>query len=111
MVQRGLRELASIEALIETSPEAGLRRLSILLRRVCLSRHPREHVAGLTGEAWLALLDQSFKTPRFATGPGRYLVEAPYRPNAHIRAEDIRPLLALCRLWLKSRHHPRKMPR
>jgi len=98
LVRLALRELAAIEADAELNPRQQLQRLSILLRRVCLSVYPREEVAGLTGEAWLLWLDRPFKTPRFAE-IGKPLIDAPYRPLAEA---DAAPLLGLCRDWLKT---------
>lgn len=60
---------------------AVIRGLSRLLRRYTLARYPRAEVAALTGEAWLAFLDEHGGDGRFRDGPGRQLVEAPYRPS------------------------------
>jgi hypothetical protein len=78
------------------------RELSVLLRRVCLSRLPREQVAGMTGEAWLALLDRQLPEKQaggFSQGPGRALVEAPYNPRARVEGEQ---LLTLCAVWIQQ---------
>ena len=56
--------------------------LSLLLRRLALSAYPREQVAGLHGEAWLNFLDRSGATDQFSRGPGRLLLDAPYREAA-----------------------------
>lgn len=82
-------------------PRRLARDLSVLLRRICLSRLPREQVAGVTGEAWLALLDSQLpptRTGEFSQGPGRALVNAPYDPRAQVDAEG---LLALCAVWIE----------
>ena len=42
-----------------------LSELSVLLRRAILSQHPLKS-AGLTGKAWLELLDQPLKEPEFS---------------------------------------------
>jgi hypothetical protein len=98
-VKLALRELDRLAQDPELDPAEKLRRLSILLRRTALTLHPREQVAGLTGQAWLAWLDQALGEPRFSQGPGRALAEAPYR---RAPAEDWEPLLGLCRDWLKA---------
>ena len=54
-------------------------RLSALLRRTMLAYAPRQDVAGLTGEDWLCWLDQDLDKPVFQSGPGRSLIELPYR--------------------------------
>ncbi len=73
--------------------------LSRLLRRVALSRFPRRRVAGLTGQDWLAFLDEQGGNGRFRDGPGRLLVEAPYRPRDELPVEE---LVELARDWIKS---------
>lgn len=55
--------------------------LSGLLRRTMLAYAPRQDVAGLTGDAWLAWLDRDFDEPRFQTDIGRKLLELPYRKH------------------------------
>lgn len=53
--------------------------LSALLRRAMLAYAPRQEVAGLTGNAWLAWLDRGLEGHPFSAGPGRLLAELPYR--------------------------------
>jgi type II secretory pathway pseudopilin PulG len=52
---------------------------SEILRRTMLAYAPRSDVAGLTGEAWLDWLDRDLPEPRFSKGPGRSLLDLPYR--------------------------------
>lgn len=82
--------------------DAGLlvRDLSVLLRRLCVSIFPRTDSASLTGERWLEYLDRPLPASRFTAGPGRILLDAPYRPR--VAEGDIEPLLELCDDWLKS---------
>jgi len=56
--------------------------VSELLRRTMLAYAPRKNVAGLTGEEWLAWLDRDLAHPQFVAGPGRELIELPYRNPA-----------------------------
>lgn len=73
--------------------------LSALLRRVAISLHARQEVAGLTGAAWLAFLDSSLPDTPFSTGVGRYLIDAPYRPQ-ELSNEKLSKLISLCDYWL-----------
>jgi hypothetical protein len=75
--------------------------LSVLIRRVAISVAPRKEVAGLTGRAWLAFLDNGLKDEPFSVGVGRLLVDAPYRKTPPTDPE-ISQLLGLCRDWLKT---------
>ena len=71
--------------------------VSMLLRRLALQRYPRDQVAALTGDAWLAFLDRHGGDGRFRQGPGAVLAEAPYAPE---RPVDRPALLELARQWI-----------
>ena len=72
--------------------------ISELLRRTMLAYAPRQDVAGLTGEEWLAWLDQGLAQPVFVNGPGRQLLHLPYRdPDLELPIADIDRLLAAVR--------------
>jgi hypothetical protein len=73
--------------------------ISALLRRVTLKIYSTEH-AGLTGEAWLQILDKPLKDPEFSQGIGRILLHAPYQP--YIDRNETSELLRLCRKWVNS---------
>lgn len=73
--------------------------LSILLRRVSLSCYPRRQVAGLTGRAWLSLLDRCLPGEEFQRGAGRVLIDAPYSLDSRV---DGPALLQLCERWLRQ---------
>lgn len=74
------RDLARIErSAAETEPSEAWASLALLLRRFAIQRGGRSDVAGLSGEAWLARLDQLFGDDLFTKGPGRGLVTFPYR--------------------------------
>lgn len=72
--------------------------LSTLLRRVTLACEPRNQVAGLVGEEWLAYLDARGATTRFSAGPGRALITLPYGGS---NETDIEALIALIRHWIR----------
>ena len=73
--------------------------LSLLLRRVSLSCYPRQQVAGLTGRAWLSLLDRTLPGDEFQQGAGRVLIDAPYSLDSRV---DGPALLRLCERWLRQ---------
>ena len=91
---------------------AYLQALNILLRRVAVHGLGCRQAAGLTGEAWLRLLDSVSgpRGPRFSQGTGALLAAAPYqRPQqlAKIDGEAIGALHRLSRLWIRK-HQLRK---
>ena len=72
--------------------------VSALLRRAMLAYAPRQNVAGLTGEEWLAWLDQDLAHPQFVAGPGRALIELPYRnPDSNKTDADVYALVTAVR--------------
>ena len=93
------RELQRLQAALDRHGDiAGFARgLSKLLRRYALTAFPGEAAAALTGEDWLAFLDAHGGDGRFAAGPGRQLVEAPYRATVDVRTDE---LAALVRAWI-----------
>jgi hypothetical protein len=66
---------------------------------MCISVYPRSESASLTGNEWLALLDESVSGEQFTQGPGRILVEAPYQRNPDIDSDT---LLSLCHEWIEN---------
>jgi hypothetical protein len=81
--------------------------LPILIKRVALSAYPRERVASLTGEQWLAFLDQTAHTDAFTTGAGRWLARLAYEPqlSASLSTADLNGLRMAVRDWI-LRHQP-----
>ena len=72
--------------------------ISELLRRTMLAYAPRQEVAGLTGDAWLAWLDRDLDTPLFQTEAGRKLLEMPYRrPDQDLAAMELIDVVAAVR--------------
>ena len=81
--------------------------LPILIKRVALSAYPRERVASLTGEEWLAFLDQTGHTDAFTTGAGRWLARVAYEPQltASLSPTELNGLRTAVRDWI-LRHQP-----
>jgi len=79
---------------------ALLKELSILLRRLVISCYPRDQVAALEGEAWLAFLDAQLggKAAGFADSAA-LLVSGPYQAN--IPDYDVAATIALTRRFIK----------
>lgn len=77
--------------------------VSSLLRRTMLAYAPRDAMAGLTGDAWLAWLDRDLDVPRFRTEAGRKLLELPYRcPDEGVAAIELIDVVAAVRQRLAT---------
>ena len=70
--------------------------LSALIRRVALARRPREEVAGLTGERWLAWLEATL--PGLGASARTALLDAPYARRCRF---DVARALAACEHWVR----------
>lgn len=83
--------------------------LSILLRRASISFYPAKDIAGLTGESWLAYLDNTNANPiqdkKFQSETGQTLLTAPYLPENSTLDFDTQGLIKLCESWLLSSHN------
>ena len=98
-----IRCLITVEAeyLSHRDPVRLGRQVSELLRRAMLAYSPRQEVAGLTGDAWLAWLDRGLPVPYFHTEGGKSLLQLPYRDAAGDFGDvDINALLAAVRMRL-----------
>ena len=78
--------------------------VSVLLRRLALTRFPRERVAGLSGASWVAFLDATGGGGEFERGAGRVLGDLPYRkPGARSgSAQDLSALADLAERWVRA---------
>ncbi len=97
-VAQATLELTRMRADAATTPAQLAAELSALLRRVCISLFPRQQVASLTGDSWLQFLDGICGGREFCHGPGRVLIQAPYRPG--VSRQELDPVLDLCATWL-----------
>ncbi len=83
--------------------------LSILLRRASISFYPAKDIAGLTGESWLAYLDNTNANPikdkKFQSETGQALLSAPYLAENATLDFDTQGLIELCESWLLSSHN------
>lgn len=78
-------------------------RLSKLLRRAMLAYAPRDEVAGLTGEHWLAWLDRGMESRAFTDGPGRNIERLPYqKPDLDVADTDIDGMIEAVEQRLKK---------
>ena len=70
--------------------------LSALIRRVALACRPREEVAGLTGDQWIAWLESTL--PGLGVSARTVLLDAPYARRCPC---DVARALAACEHWIR----------
>ena len=87
-----------VDALACLQPQQAVVELSVLMRRIAITKYSRNAVAGLSGDAWLEFLDESGETDQFTRGPGQLLASAPYSDKA---PGQLTPLFEVCRNWVK----------
>lgn len=75
--------------------------LQTLLKRTALTGFPRDEVAGLTGEAWVAFLDHSTGTHEFSMGDAEVLIDGNYNPGADIHVETVH---GIAERWIRKHH-------
>lgn len=92
-----LRELAEIERAGELSL------LPALLKRCALAIAPRDQVASLSGDPWLAWLDARCPAAGFSAAPGRTLLGIAYASrDARVDADQAGALLRAARTWVRG---------
>jgi len=97
------RALAELDGIVQgPAGDDRAARIALLVRRTALAVFPREQVAALSGEAWLAFLDRSYGGTGFSTGPGQDLETAAYRPAGPDTRLPAR--IDLVRQWIKVHH-------
>jgi hypothetical protein len=81
--------------------------LATLIKRVALSAYPRERVASLTGEEWMAFLDRTGSTDVFTRGEGCWLASLAYEPKlaGSLSEAEQKGLRMAARNWI-IRHRP-----
>ncbi|WP_168794069.1 DUF4381 domain-containing protein [Paraburkholderia aromaticivorans] len=109
--RNALQELAGIEASLAAGQADPLQRAATLaaiprlLKRTSLEVAPREQVAALTGEAWLAFLQRTRGCFDAHTGPLLTLASyAPPEQVARLSQDDAAALIRHARDWIEHHH-------
>lgn len=99
-VRAALIELDAWTASAEgRDPREAADELAGLLRRVALVHYPRDRIAALSGNDWLAFLDATSGSKAFSEGPARILGNDRYAPRVEL---DAATLDSLARAWLRA---------
>ena len=79
------------------------RELPSLLRKVALGGYNRSEVTQLTGQAWLAWLNQQCHKTCFSLEQSEALKQLAFDPNVTLSVTDMAQLILQIRLWIE--HH------
>ncbi len=93
--------LAELKINTNQNNHEKLRQISVLMRRFAVTVSPRQQVASLVGNKWLAFLDQKSTGTSFQKSVGSLLTEGPYRQQSPSESE-ISQLISLCEDWLQQ---------
>jgi len=86
----------------DQDPQQYLLRFSELMKRIALVCFPREQVASLSGEEWVAFLDRTGGTDEFSLGHGQVLMYGTYEPG---REFEVQALHELGLKWIKEHRY------
>lgn len=89
---------------------AALRALPAVLKQTALAIYPRETVAKLSGDAWLAFLDQTYSGAGFTQGAGPLLINLSYQTDSQIAQLSpamVDDLFILTREWIDQHRRPK----
>ena len=95
--------LALRRLLPQLAPEQAMRELSELMRRIAVARLGREQAAGLTGDDWLAWLEEQDPEGFPWRQEGRALIEVPYAPPGHrpVSRAQVERLIQAALVWAR----------
>ncbi|MCB1757144.1 MAG: DUF4381 domain-containing protein [Gammaproteobacteria bacterium] len=102
--KQALDELAAIQRLAADGRDKNadvIAHCSALFRRVALAIEPREHIAALTGRAWLEKLDGLSASRQFTEGPGQALENHVWQKPQTLAELDVTPLLGLLETFIR----------
>lgn len=89
-------ELSRIRLMLQQRRESEvIPACSRLARRIALARYPRQNVASLTGDQWLAVLDDMLGERRFTEGEGRLMASNPYREQRDPHYHEMKAVVSL----------------
>lgn len=100
--REALKQLAQLE--LTEDAYTVVSRLPFLLKATALQRYPREDIASLSGERWLAFLSDHYPGPTFNDALGHQLITIAYqsKPQWALSDQDANRLVDRARAWIKK---------
>lgn len=86
----GIQALRNIRLGLDTpdGKSAAIQELAVLLKRVAMTAYDRDTVAALSGERWLAFLDDTMAGGAFSSAAGHLLTKITYAPSDLLLDEE-----------------------
>ncbi|MCK5727546.1 MAG: DUF4381 domain-containing protein [Thiotrichaceae bacterium] len=78
-----------------------LAKINTLLKRIALQCYPQKKVASLSGQQWLAFLDQSSQSKHFTQGHGLLLAVTPYQAKMP-EQKNLKGLMTVVHHWVNT---------
>ena len=97
------RRLAAAELRSMNPTADNLGRMALILKLTALRTYPRDRVAALSGDGWLAFLDRTGRTDRFTAGSGGLFGDRRYTTAVPEEAE-IAVARSLAIAWVEQHH-------
>lgn len=103
--REALRQLMQVQHHAGKQLQEVVAVLPYYLKVTALQAYPRQDVASLSGENWLAFLDKQYSGTAFSEGIGRKLLAVAYLPQEQwqLSEKDSEALISMSRLWI-SKH-------
>ena len=103
--REALRQLMQVQRHAGKQLQEVVAVLPYYLKVTALQAYPRQDVASLSGENWLAFLDKQYSGTAFSEGIGRKLLAVAYLPQDQwgLSEKDSEALIRMSRLWI-SKH-------
>lgn len=105
IIPMALQELEELKITAHQRPNREvLMDLSALLKRAAQNVFTKEikNPAAMTGQEWLAWLDQKQVSAAFSSDTGQLFVDGIYRSDAAVSNEQLEKLFLICRNWLEA---------
>jgi hypothetical protein len=83
--------------------QAGLSRLSALLKQVAITSYSCEEVADLYGDSWIGFLNKTYRGVDFTQLKSVNLIDSQYQPNeklAQIENSELEKLILYSQKWI-----------
>ena len=102
--REALRQLQQVQRQAGKRLQEVVAVLPYYLKVTALQAYPRQDVASLSGENWLAFLDKKHSGAVFSEGIGRKLLAVAYLPNDQwqLSEKDSEALISMSRSWISN---------